>query len=977
MPQGPTGLFDSPFATAAAPNPVFCHQEFLEKLEAHRNHAIGKRAALLLQRLAVDETRLHYKATRGQNQGWRRSRLGGNQGNQFYAWWAPGSAAPVRAGAGFDQAPEGALFLRDIRHHDDHSHARAQSFQENYLPVSVQEMRGEDYAPAPWTSGQTRFAGARQHVRILKGHPGSGKTTALLHAADAGGAARVLYVTYSRDLALLASRHFDRYCSRDRVFHVVTFEGFLRRLAHSDAAAPATAALRKRFRGDLAAFHRSLGPWTDRQAALYDELHAHLVGAALPVAVGRFAACSSPRVPPANYRQRRGRHLGPASDAALDLAARLERADPAPLADRYFPELALAWKAAGMLTSKDASALPAEFLEFDCIAVDECQDLTPLEAFVLVELAAVIGRRRRGAVQVFLAGDEAQTVRPTDFEWGWMNDLLHHRVGTPAEFKLASNLRSPRGIADLVNRVWDLYGEVDKRDRPSGSGYAEIEDDATDQIFYCTASPGEELHLLLADLASREGLALVSFDEATREQAPEAVRPAVLTASEVKGLDFHTVCLLNAGRQLDAITGWGQDRWQEGADIESIRRRLAIDELRVALSRPAERVIWLDIQPAPKTVRATLKFLNEELLQAPVSPCIPAALRTALEEEQLDLEERVQRCQSDARQYLSVRPEIAWSRAQQAVALLGEARGGPAMVKDEALRRAARLTLAEVCFALAVREAPLAPELGHPDLYAEAARAAGRAGRHGLAVVIRQIGEVERADSAKRLTALGHLAESLVRDQAQLEPWLLVEAGPRTGRWIDEMESALTAGDNAIILTRILPPFYEVLRLPDAGARTQRLFERAARLLMKNRRHVEALPVLERLPERKPELEADCLEALGEHGRAAGIYRSLGRLKEALACYRSIPDFESAVALLREIGDHPAGESYEWLDQLRLLVARRPANLNRVMTAPEKKILQQMLEQALGVQRKPPVARKAAVARKAPVRRAPAKRPVF
>jgi hypothetical protein len=958
-----TQLFAHEFATTAPANPVYCHQEFLEKLEGHRNHPIGKRAALLLQRLAVDERRQHYKPTHGVNQGWRRSRLGGNHGSQFYAWWAPRTAAPLKAGEGFQEAPEGAIFLRDIRHHDDHSPARAQSFLGHYLPVTVPELRGEDFSPAPWTPAQARFAGARAPVRVLKGHPGSGKTTALLHAADSCGAARVLYLTYSSDLAALARQYFDRFCSRARRFHVVTFESFLRQFLRLEAPVTPLAELRRRFRGDLVPFSRSLGAWTDRPIALYDELHAHLVGAALPVAVGRFTACPAPRAAPANYRDRRHRHLGPAADAALDLAARLERADSRSLAERYFPELSLAWQAASSLTGQGSKA-PAEFVEFDCIAVDECQDLTPLEAFVITELAAQAGRRR-APVQVFLAGDEAQTVRPTDFEWGWMNDLLHHRVGTPAEFKLASNLRSPRGIAQLVNRVWDLYAEVDKRDRPSGSGYAEIDDDATDQILYCTAAPGEELDRLLLDLASREGLAMVTFDEAVRDSLPERVRPAVLTASEVKGLDFHTVCLINAGKQLEAITHWRDDRWFAGADIESIRRRLAIDELRVALSRPAERILWLDIQPHSKTVRLTLDFLNRDNVLSPVSPAIPAAILTALAEEQLDLEERIQRCQSDARQFLAVKPEIAWSRAQQAVTLLGDPQNSAA-VRDEAVARGARLTLAEICFSLALRDVALPTELGRPDLFGEASRAAGLAGRHGLGAVIHEIGAVIRSEAGARIPALGRLVQSMAHHQEQVEPWVLIEIGPRTARWLEELESALPAGDNALTLVHILPPFYDLLRLPDADTRKQRLFERSARTLIKNRRHAQALQVLERLPQRRPELEAECLQTLGEYARAAELYRSLGDLKQALACYRAVPDFDAAITLLREIGDHPAGPSYQWLDELRQLLARRPQNLNRVLLPSEKKILEQLLEQGLGVARKKPAPRKKAPAVKKP-----------
>src|ERR1700757_5269128 len=104
------------FETSRPPNPVFCHQEFLEKLAEHGRDAIGRRAAFLLQRLMVDIRRLHYKTTSGLNRGWRRSRLCGNYGSHFYAWWAPKNAMPLKESGEFSDAPDGAVFLRDIRH---------------------------------------------------------------------------------------------------------------------------------------------------------------------------------------------------------------------------------------------------------------------------------------------------------------------------------------------------------------------------------------------------------------------------------------------------------------------------------------------------------------------------------------------------------------------------------------------------------------------------------------------------------------------------------------------------------------------------------------------------------------------------------------------------------------------------------------------------------------------------------------------
>src|SRR5215472_14950393 len=192
------------FETSRPPNPLFCHQEFLEKLADHGRDAIGRRVAFLMQRLSVDMRRLHYKATAGSNRGWRRSRLCGNHGSHLYAWWAPKNAAPLKESAEFSDVPDGAISLRDIRHHDDHSRLTAQSFRTHYMPVTVGDLRRGGYAPPPWTQPQERFASGRQAVRLLKGHPGSGKTSALWHAADSAAAEHVLYVTYSGDLAALA-----------------------------------------------------------------------------------------------------------------------------------------------------------------------------------------------------------------------------------------------------------------------------------------------------------------------------------------------------------------------------------------------------------------------------------------------------------------------------------------------------------------------------------------------------------------------------------------------------------------------------------------------------------------------------------------------------------------------------------------------------------------------------------------------------
>src|ERR1022692_3976899 len=113
---GQIALFGDNFEAAKPGNPAFCHHNYLEKLLESRNQPSARRAELLLYRLALDERRQFYKSTSTVNAGWRRSRLGGNKGSHFYAWWAPAGAPPIKR-SGLNNVPAGAIFVRDIRHH--------------------------------------------------------------------------------------------------------------------------------------------------------------------------------------------------------------------------------------------------------------------------------------------------------------------------------------------------------------------------------------------------------------------------------------------------------------------------------------------------------------------------------------------------------------------------------------------------------------------------------------------------------------------------------------------------------------------------------------------------------------------------------------------------------------------------------------------------------------------------------------------
>jgi hypothetical protein len=964
MPSQPD-LFQE-FRTAAEPHPVFCHQDFLQKIEDNRKSVVGKRAALLLERLVVDPRREFYKSTLGVNKGWRRSRLGGHGGSHFYAWWAPKGAPPLRDIADFETVPDGSVFLRDIRHHDDHSELTPQALAENYLPISPREIRREEYSPSPLTSAQHQFTVGRNRVRIIKGWPGSGKTTALWHAADQNSQRSTLYVTYSKDLAALARTHFERFASADKRFHVVTFPRLVRELCGLDPAAPPESEGRDAFLKELGSLPpRVLGPWVDDRKALYDEIHANLIGAALPVAAGRFPACDKPRLPDRTYREQRRKFIGgAAADVVIDVVNTIARRQPE-FHELFFPELLLAWKAVQRLLLPQQGGIASGLLNFDCVAVDEVQDLTPIEAMVIAQLSRPT-RDRSGAVTLLAAGDEAQTVRPTDFEWGWFHDMLHHVVGSPQEFRLGANLRSPRRIARLINSIWGLYGVIAKQDRPSGAREAEIEDEASDQLLYCAASPGPELQQLLRTFADREGLAIITLNDRPPAYVPPELQARILTVSEAKGLDFQAVCILDAGARLNRIVET-RDRTRSNTDVEPLSRRLAIDQLRVAVSRPTERIYFLDVETSARGRDQLLNYLKWADEDNHVAPAIPATVLKTLEEELLDSEERVRLCEADARQFLNVKPEIAWARAKQAVALLGPY-GENGAVADQTVRDSAHLTLTQVSFSLAVRGTRLAAELGQPDLFQEALDGARMAARLSLYTAINA---VQTLQSTFRAEVLFTLMKAMASAPQQFEPWFAMEISSGATGILEHVEECAANPLTAATMIDVLPDVYKLFGVVDAEERIHAHRQKAVRALFEAKMYGPALHIIEQDPASPPSLRADCYELMGRHAEAAELFRGLGKLKEALRNYRSIPDFDKALELMEEIGgEAAAAESLEWVQDLRKVLKKRPQNLLRVATAAEKKYLNALFEEQLDG----PRVKKAAVKRKV-VRKTAAKAP--
>ena len=385
--------------------------------------------------------------------------LGGANGMQYYLWWTPqGSRASKALGL-----PGRAILVRAVRHHDDHAPLDA-GHLDDYLPLSAPDHLDDDIAGRPWTDAQLDFIEDDSPVRVILGRPGSGKTTVLWRAVEARSGQRVLYLTWSSALTRHAEERFASFAPADVEVTARDFATFLGEACGADVPRQPLAASRERFDAAVTRLGRDMaGPWKTRLDAMHAELRAILLGRAIPGEAGCTTERGVARLADDAYTRLRGGYDGVGNKAARALL-KVARALPPDAVRTVFPELASAARAIERLRD---DAVPAGFDAFDRVVVDEVQDLTLAETAVVVELCRAIARRRGRAPWLLLAGDAGQTVRPTGFDWGPLNDLLARRVRAPVRFHLEEHLRCPSRIAEVIERASERYADVVKDVRPT------------------------------------------------------------------------------------------------------------------------------------------------------------------------------------------------------------------------------------------------------------------------------------------------------------------------------------------------------------------------------------------------------------------------------------------------------------------------------------------------------------------------------
>lgn len=912
-----------------APYPLFVHDDVISSLGTHPPERRGRLRLVLHHLASLGRTSVVKSCSDPVNRGWRRAPLGGGRGMQYYLWWSPKSGPQTTDLT----APLRSIFIRAIRHHDDHSPLSSGSV-DDYHSIQTRDVLApnEDaLGPTPITGDQYNFVFDAEPVRVLLGRPGAGKTTALLHAIFSRRRQRVLYVTWSERLCTVAREQAAAFAPKDTFVDAIDFTTLLSRILGYDLdRLPhdySLGALNALLDGTPAS---QLGEWSSRPESMLAEVRAYLVGRAetaeIPTSTHSF-----PLMPSREYVKSRREEIGePAAKRLTDLITLAERRGS--LA-KVFPEIYAAHEAIRRLRD---GYLPPGFESFQKIAVDEAQDLTSVEISVLIELCKAIRRVHGDQAPAFLiAGDEGQTVRPSGFGVPVLKRLVSS-LQVPKEYKLLAPLRYPQEIAKVIDRAQDLYGNLQRRSRPSNQAQVDCGGHVNGQVRHISEPDPELARSMLLELTSKriDSVIIVSAGAPVPDWVDDALRQEVLLPHEAKGLEYQTVVVLDPGQVLaDLSSRIGFEKLRD-AELRS-----AIDRLRVAMTRATETLVFMDVAAAPDVER-----LSRDLLGQAASLDSETALQSIFGESDVEqgLEDQVQRLVDQSRTLREQRPDSAWRRAYHAMELLGDP-GRPQGVAATDIRAAA---YREVCDS-AIRF------LARGVVDDDSIMAAAEKSANGLGDELGK-GE-ELADLLKGILRLLRT----FRQGHSFEAMALLSSVAALGQEISWVQEALTAVSERLRVAidaaaedRECAHWFKSASaadwltitgfIGDPAEKIRSLRRTALRTLIDARDVNEARNVLEAhdvVDSEDFELKGRLLELQEKYPEAAGAYQQAGNARAAVAAWRHAAAWEQAALLGEQL---PAEEAAQlsWLIDAAHLAEQRPSGLWETLSTAERVRLQ-------------------------------------
>ena len=590
------------------PKKLYIHNDVIEKgnKKELKPSSLNKRNYYYEQLLIYGSGLPQIKSVSGKAKGWFRLPLGGgSNGKDKYLWFTSGEKSyGKKIGLSNNE-----ILIRSIRDHDDTKYDLQPGAKTKWTPLDLKRIDSDKENYQALTDKQNQIVRSNSNITIVEGFPGTGKTIALLKKSDKYKNKKQIYLTYSNYLGSRANTWFEakQDIIKDRT--VYTFNDFILEFAkvnklsfnvsekihnnHLEAEAE--------FNNFITSQKMNLESWANKEdkknnTAVYHELYSKAFGLYDKNLETQRETIFE------NYKKREQelKKLSKVPKTILNNIFRDKKES------KLFPSLIAARELVNLFL-KDELKTPQTLENVEVVLVDEVQDLTEIECFLLLLYTKSLGDKTK----IVIAGDESQTVKPSAFKWTAFNRILNSKAkiqnlknkkDNKSRFNLEKSLRAPTQIAKIIHSTQDLYRNIDKKTRPSVKKYDSNVKERYGRVIYYSASSLQEL-TEISDAISKLPSAACIYPGGNipNKYLSSSASELIYTTERVKGLDFGTVAIVDAGKYLQEIFRDIESAKANKRKLENLR--IKIDRLRVAVSRATDMLILLDISPTTAEVK--------------------------------------------------------------------------------------------------------------------------------------------------------------------------------------------------------------------------------------------------------------------------------------------------------------------------------------------------------------------------------------
>ena len=917
----------NPTFRSGSPRSLLAHEEFVDWLFSPLSpRPQVKKARFVLKTLLAKGYAQGTKSLVGDGKGWLRAALGsGTNGYGYYLWYATHVG---EIGKSLNLGPN-EIAIRIVREHDDNSLALNAGERENYLPISPGDIETATEEPA-YTPQQVHIAlNNIGTVQTIRGYPGSGKTTALLLAGEHAAHGKVLYITYSERLARDASEYFAAFHPEGVDIEVLTFDNLLNSISDDEISLFPQSSRESDATSFLEEVSKKINlvkEWSESPNELYAELHAHAVGAALPITFRGLTPCPTNALAGKKYHELRQDEIG--KSLSQEASRIIEHAHKLGLFDKYFSAI----NRARVLLRDVNDPPPPRLLGATCILVDEVQDLTHIESLLLLNVIARIGTASGTLPRVILAGDESQTVRPTDFKWSSLNTLLTTVFGSNIKLEdisLEENLRSPLQIAKFVEATRSQYSILEKNLKPSGLTYTHVNDATIGRVIYCQLKDDQELDQVIELFGSIPQSCLIypGYIVPPEIGADDEAKAVVFSSEDVKGLDFSLVGVLDAGqRQIDLV-----DLVSKGKGV--IARTLG-DQYRVAASRSSETLVLFDRGGNDRidAIRSMCKDRVEIQLEVQDLEWLSQELSSSNPEELIN--QHIQ----DIRALFDNHPDRAFFRSKSVVKQF-ERLSHSGLVNDD-LKQEVYRTRA-VALLVGLLHADKFDRDDKEEIQTESKAVLQNIDMGDSYILVRDLALSKESWGAdKRLTMLQAAAENINDLQIQI-PEVFRTHEESLLNWLDQLAKRDVPGDDKRAFVVLDTAKSLVEKLLERHSYLENLtdkvrFEWADQLL--ESRKTFSLKLIQGAQVRDFKREGILLQSMKRFEESADAFELCGEVELAIDSLRQIPSLTRAIDLARSSGSATLS-TLQWLESVKHMLDGKNFASNTQLTEAEHREL--------------------------------------